>query len=588
MDGEAKWLLLDGYEDEPAAFGVPPYIGFHVRYVAGVLESHNIPYEYVTIDEWRRYSLKSDSPSEILNRIGINNLLGTVLIAGAIVPGKYLRGTPISHKEVREIISTHPRSVPFLAGGWAIRGWRQQGWNPIKQNLFLTVQDTDATLNNFLDTNNWKHQRRTAEQWEKWAIAGAASKAVTNNQDLHGPLTYEVEVYQGCVRFRNGCKFCIEPKKGIPKDRPVDSILAEVNAALDSGVTHFRLGGMTDVYTYMAEGVNDLEYPIPNPEPISKLLYGMREDERLDILHTDNANPSIIAENVEPATEITKLLCDTLSDGSVLSFGLESADPIVHKENWLNCSTEQLKVAIRHINQYGRTRGNRGLPKLLPGLNFIAGLNGESSESYNLNKKLLGELKKEGMWLRRINIRQVEGEGFQTVDEEDFTNFKTWVRDEIDAPLLQELFPIGEQLKRVTWESHETRFRLPRHLEPELQDPSIHGKSGITFGRQIGAYPILVGVPYLIPLESESDIIVTGHGKRSISAVESNLDINTCTQKQLQAIPGIGEKTAWKIISKRARLLSKNKGEDPFQNPTQALLISDINSKDHENILRFF
>lgn len=588
MGGEAKWLLLDGYEDEPAAFGVPPYIGFHVRYVAGVLESHNIPYEYVTIDQWRNHSRKSDSPSEILNRIGIGDLLGTVLIAGAIVPGKYLRGTPISHKETREILSTHPRSVPFLAGGWAIRGWRQQGWNPLKQNLFLTVQDTDATLDYFLATNNWKHQRRTSEQWEKWALAGASSKAVTNNPDINGPLTYELEVYQGCVRYKNGCKFCIEPKKGIPIDRPVDSILAEVNVALDSGVTNFRLGGMTDVYTYMAEGVKEMEYPIPNPQPISKLLYGMREDERLDILHTDNGNPSIIAENIEPSTEITKVLCETLSDGSVLSFGLESADPVVHKENWLNCSNEQLKVAVRHINQYGRERGERGLPKLLPGLNFIAGLNGESSLSYNLNKKLLTELKNEGLWLRRINIRQVEGEGFQTVDETDFTNFKTWVRDEIDAPLLQELFPLGKKLKRITWESHETRTRLPRHLEPELRDPRIHGKSGITFGRQIGAYPILVGVPYLIPLESESDIIVTGHGKRSISAVEANLDINACTQKQLQAIPGIGEKTAWKVVSNRAKILSKSKEEAPFENPEQALRGAGINTTDMEDILAFF
>ena len=25
---EPRWLVLDGYEDEPAAFGVPPYVGF--------------------------------------------------------------------------------------------------------------------------------------------------------------------------------------------------------------------------------------------------------------------------------------------------------------------------------------------------------------------------------------------------------------------------------------------------------------------------------------------------------------------------------------------------------------------------------
>jgi radical SAM superfamily enzyme with C-terminal helix-hairpin-helix motif len=53
--GESRqWLVIDGYEDEPAAFGVPPYIGFHIRYVCGVLEQHALPYRFMTIDEWRR------------------------------------------------------------------------------------------------------------------------------------------------------------------------------------------------------------------------------------------------------------------------------------------------------------------------------------------------------------------------------------------------------------------------------------------------------------------------------------------------------------------------------------------------------
>ena len=50
-------------------------------------------------------------------------------------------------------------------------------------------------------------------------------------------------------------------------------------------VQNVRLGGMTDTYTYMAKGVTELEYPIPNPEPIAKLLHGLREDERLKILY---------------------------------------------------------------------------------------------------------------------------------------------------------------------------------------------------------------------------------------------------------------------------------------------------------------
>ena len=46
------WLVLDGYEDEPAAFGVPPYVGFHIRYTCGVLEKQGIDYDYLTIDQW--------------------------------------------------------------------------------------------------------------------------------------------------------------------------------------------------------------------------------------------------------------------------------------------------------------------------------------------------------------------------------------------------------------------------------------------------------------------------------------------------------------------------------------------------------
>ena len=550
---EASWLIIDGYEDEPAAFGVPPYVGFHIRYICGVLEKHNIDYDYCPIDTYR------------INPPSLENRLGVVILAGAIVPGKYLRGTPISLRETREIIANTPSNIQVLCGGWAIRGWRHQGWSPLRKNLFLALQDTDATLDHFLRRNEWKHQRRTAEQWTDWAQNGAKSKAVTRNPDLNGPLTYEVEVYQGCVRYKRGCKFCIEPKKGVPIWRSPEDIIREVSIAHDMGVKHVRLGGMTDTYTYMAEGVVELEYPKPNPEPIAKLLHGLRDDERLEILHTDNGNPSIIAENMEESEEITKTLVETLSDGAVLSFGLESADPNVHEANWLNCDSEQLKTAIRHVNQYGRERGERGLPKLLPGLNFIAGLNGETTATYQMNKDLLHSIRNEGLWLRRINIRQVEGEGFQEIPSDSFTDFKTWTRDNIDGPLLKELFPLGQKLSEVTWEAHDGRIRLPNHLNEEHRDPGIYGKAGVTFGRQIGAYPILIGVPYQIPLETKSDIIVTGHGTSSITGIETNMNMQTINQKQLVAIPGIGEKSAWNLISARVKEARQERRFDTVQ-----------------------
>lgn len=559
VENEVSWLVLDGYEDEPAAFGVPPYVGFHIRYVCGVLEQHKIDYRYMTIDQWRLCS-------EVEREQILRDVSGFVCIAGAVVPGRYIRGTPISQRESSELIRGLPREIPALFGGWAVRGWKQQGWMPLRPNLFLAVQDTDATLNGFLKTGSWKHERRTSEQWTTWAQLGAQSRAVVNHPDLgteekRGPLTYEVEVYQGCVRFKRGCKFCIEPKKGVPIWRTPEDIIQEVKFAHDAGVQHVRLGGMTDTYTYMAEGVKELEYPIPNPEPIAKLLHGLREDERLQILHTDNGNPSIIAENIEPSTEITKTLVETLSDGAVLSFGLESADPNVHAENWLNCDASQLKSALRLINQYGRGRGERGLPKLLPGLNFIAGLNGERTETYSMNLNLLQELRNEGLLLRRINIRQVEGEGFQEIPELEFKKFKSAVRDTIDSPLLQELFPLGHVLKDVHWETHDGRTRLPIHLTDEHVGEHVHGRAGLTFGRQIGAYPILIGVPYHIPLETSSDIMITGHGARSITGVEIGLSIDTASEKQLEAIPGIGKKAAWNLVSARAKL--KRKEEQP-------------------------
>jgi len=580
------WLVLDGYEDEPAAFGVPNYLGFHIRYICGVLESRGISYTYLTIDEWRLYykqKLANSTEREELKR-ELSELEGAVVLAGAVVPGKYVRGTPISRRELDEFLAIFPSEQPVLTGGWAIRHWRYDGWMPLRTNLFCAVQDTDATLDYFLSTGDWSHKRRNSEQWNGWAKTGAAGQCVTNHPDLFtedgrsGPLTYEVELYQGCVRYKRGCKFCIEPKKGVPIWREEEDVIAEITTALDNGVRHVRIGGATDIYTYKAEGVLELEYPIPDPEPIAKVLHGLRQDERLQILHVDNANPSIVAENLEPATEITKSLVSTLSDGAVLSFGLESADPKVHEENWLNCDSEQLKIAIRHINKFGRERGERGLPKLLPGLNFIAGLNGESIESYRINRNLLDDLRSEGLWLRRINIRQVEGQGFQEIPEDTFQAFKRSIREEIDKPLLKEMFPIGTELKGVWWEAHDDRIRRPEQvLQESHRATSIHGRAGVTFGRQIGAYPILVGTSYQIPLETESDIIVTGHGMRSISGVETNLSINSASQSQLEAIPGIGSKAAWRIVSNRAKA-SRKSSENPYSNVKTALQDAGIQS----------
>ena len=64
-----------------------------------------------------------------------------------------------------------------------------------------------------------------------------SSLAVKHHPDIGteekpGPLTYEVEVYQGCVRYKRGCKFCIEPKKGVPLWRTPDDVIEEIRSFL--------------------------------------------------------------------------------------------------------------------------------------------------------------------------------------------------------------------------------------------------------------------------------------------------------------------------------------------------------------------
>jgi len=204
-------------------------------------------------------------------------------------------------------------------------------------------------------------------------------------------------------------------------------------------------------------------------------------------------------------------------------------------------------------------------------------LNGETVESYQMNLELLKSMREEGLWLRRINIRQVEGQGFQEIPEQAFSEFKRQVRENIDRPLLEEMLPVGTILKGVWWEAHDDRIRRPEQvLDPKHRDESIRGAAGITFGRQIGAYPILVGVPYKIPLESASEIIVTSHGMRSITGVEIGLDVNSATQHQLEALPGIGSKGAWRLVSACAKVSSKG----GFYSPSEAFEAAGLDVPD--------
>jgi len=511
-----KALVLDGYTDEPACLGVPPYISPYVRLAFGALEEAGADVTYGTIDQWRAGSLRLEGYGLI------------AVVRNVAVPGRYLRGMPASDRELQEIC--HTAKAPVIGSLGLSEGRLSQA---LKDSFHhIAFKDLDAGLFEIVKNRAFEDRRRTVEEWNSWLVRGA--KTCDQHPDLSGQLIAEVQMYRGCVRYASGgCRFCIEPLFGEVVFRNPDDILAEVEELARHGVRNFRLGAQSCVYCYMSEETGTSETPTPNTDAVTGLLRSIRENVSPEIFHLDNANPAVIAEHPDEAREITKAIAEYCTSGNVLAFGLESADPKVAKANNLNATADQTLEAIRIVNQIGSARGRTGLPAVLPGLNFVCGLFGETRETYALNLEFLKRVLDEGLMLRRINIRQVlpSREEFEGVrSRSDFERFKRAVREQIDLPMLERLVPDGTVLASVYAEVRE---------------------GGRTFGRQVGTYPLLVDIPYALDVGRKLDVAVVGRGFRSVIGIAHPTDVNTATLSMLESVPGIGKKTAMAIVRNR-------------------------------------
>ena len=503
-----KVAVIDGYIDDPAALGVPPYISPMIRAVAGAAKDAGAEVEYITVDMLR----KGTEPPEADV---------SVVLSGNTVPGKYLRSMPMSGKELRNL-------APHLKGWKMIGG--SAAFSPDADAFdFRIARDLAASLYDGLMGLEVGERLRTLDEWNRWMVLGA--DIVTSHQDFPEPLMVEIESYRGCHRWSvGGCSFCIEPSKGRPLMRSPKDILEEAARLRELGVRNVRIGGQTCIVSYGADP--DSACPRPRPDLVRELFEGLKA---LDFtcLCVDNADPAVIATYPEESEEIVRILADCCSSGNVLAMGLESADPAVKEANNLNASAEQLKEAVRIVNRAGGDRGEEGLPKVLPGINLICGLDGETDATYKMDLALLHELLDEGLMVRRINIRQVidSRRPFNVrVDTNRFKKFKETVREEIDRPMLERCMPAGTVLKNVYAEIHD---------------------GNTTFGRQPGSYPILVGIPYKVSLDTGYDVIVTDWGYRSVTGLTYPFDINNLPMSALSALPGIGKKRAVTLVRER-------------------------------------
>jgi radical SAM superfamily enzyme with C-terminal helix-hairpin-helix motif len=490
-----KRAILDCYTDEPAGLGVPPFIGVWPRYAAGVFEDEPT---YLTVDDIRlvRYvecvpEVVIDPPYgrthlEVLNhtrsyeeiRQVLENTDELVIVVGVQTPGKYLSARPGTLHEVEKLLRSFQEggsgsfrkilTGPVLIGGTQARG----GARP---------QVADAEYFDELRPLAFE----TYDELQPLTLRGASF--IRQMPHLENRIV-EIETGRGCPRER-GCSFCTEPIKNKVQWRRPDLVVEEVKTLTELGAKAFRLGKQSCIYSY--EGGDH--------EKLEAMLSGLSAL-RPSVLHVDNANPQMIDERR------TELFVKHLTPGSTAAMGIESFDPEVTKANNLNCPYDLAFEAIRTVNRIGGFRGENGCHALLPGINILLGLAAETSETLDRNFAALKRIMDEGLLIRRINIRRVvpfpgtplfqqAGRRFLRKNMRYYVDWIEKVRQEIDIPMLQRLFPIGTVLKDLVSEVHNGHM---------------------TFLRQIGSYPIVVGLHERLPLNERFDVRVTGYMRRSL------------------------------------------------------------------------
>ncbi|OVE74613.1 hypothetical protein BVX95_01850 [archaeon D22] len=487
-----KYVILDCYTDEPSGLGVPPYVGTYPRYIYGKLitEGHNVT--YLTIDDMRLLK-KYDGQKPIINekqktKIDIYNLTknspiikevladcdSLIVIMGVHTPGKYLSAIPGTIREVQDYVKD-VRCEKILTGPAGSEHGSQLEGGKWSEKPDMKIWDT-------ADPNYFNVS--TFNEINKYAPAGA--KVLEHINPEHSIM--EIETSTGCFRDI-GCSYCVEANK--PQVfREQEDIHSEVRALYEAGARHFRLGKQTCFYSYKKQNAKEIEKLL---KPIADL--------KPKTLHIDNANPVMVNE------EITKIIVKYCTPGNIAAFGVESFDMEVIKKNQLNSTPSATMRAVEIINKYGKERGENGMSKLLPGINILFGLQGETKQTHAENMKYFSEILDKDYFVRRINIRKVVpfegtplhervGNKFLRKNDKYYWKWRNQIRQEVDFEMLKKVAPIGLVLKDCIAEVHD---------------------GGITFCRQIGTYPLIVGVKERLDLQKSYDIKITGHMLRSIT-----------------------------------------------------------------------
>ncbi len=519
-----KYLILDCYVDEPACLGVPPFISPYPRYIYGALLSAGVSpgdIRYLTIDHLRESEYNFSE-----------NYGHVFLIGGAVVPGKYLGARIGSLAEINKILTLNSKTK-ISVGGLIHRAITSPPAN-------TTVIKNDIEKFAFtLARNNPEDSERTVPEIAEWGVKGAE---LVKSHPWYPDVICEMESGRGCPREVH-CSFCSEGLNKRVEFRDPGDILDEVDALIACGVSRFRIGRQADIIQYgsrLSTYING--FPQPEPSAVSELfseLKKRKESGLITVLNVDNANPGSIVNWPDHSSLILKSIADAVTPGDTLPFGIESFDENVVRLNNLKVTPDQAIFAVKLVNEICGRR-EEGIPKLLPGINLIHGLRGETADTFKINLQYLEKLAADNLLVKRINIRKLQPyPGTPLFNErykispsltKRFEYFRDRIRDEIDNLMLKKIYPAGTIIKDTLM---------------------LDSRDGYSMGKQISSYSITVKVPGMFDNKSFKDVLITGHRERSLAALPLPFTINTTSAKAFEMIPGVSKDKSSDLILKR-------------------------------------
>ena len=519
-----KFLILDCYVDEPTCLGVPPFVSPYPRYIYGALISAGLSNEnivYNTIDHLRMNNYHFTE--------GYDHVF---IIGGAAVPGKYLGSRIGTLSEINKILERNSKTKMSIGGSIS----------PLIKSASSNISTIQYDIDKFaftLTQGSPTDKKRTIEECALWSVRGAE---IVKHHPWYPNIICEIESGRGCPRQVH-CSFCLEGLDREIEFRKPKDIINEIDALISHGVFRFRIGKQADIIQYgtLLNKYNK-GFPQPNIHAVKELfdeLKKHKESGKIEVLNVDNANPGTIVNWPDESSIILESIADAVTPGDTLPFGIESFDESVVQQNNLKVMPDDALFAIRLVNEIGGKRED-GIPKLLPGINLIHGLKGETTDTFKINHKYLERISHEGLLLKRINIRKLqpypgtpifnEKHKIGNVITKRFEYYRDRIRDEIDNSMLKKIYPPGTILKNVC---------------------VLDLRNEYSIGKQIASYSITVKVPTVFPKMDFIDTIVMAHRERSILALPVPFSINSVSQKNFEIIPGISKAKAAELILKR-------------------------------------